>query len=156
MDALLAALEGQEFATYLRFDRWGYAAVNATHILGLALLVGAIVPLDLRLLGVWRSVPRAMLVRVLVPVAATGLAVAIVAGVLLFSVKAQDYAAREVMQIKLVLVATGAGGAILLHARDGFLLETAGRRRLAAHALLSLVCWLGALTCGRLIGFMGD
>ena len=70
MDAVLAALEGSAIAQTLRVSRWGYAAVNATHILGIALLVGATVPLSLRFLGLWRGVSRAGLVRVLAPVAA--------------------------------------------------------------------------------------
>src|SRR5690606_26256279 len=103
MDPLLAALEATAFAQYLRGARWGYAAVNGTHLLGIALLVGAIVPLDLRLLGLWRGTPVAVLARVLVPVAATGLAVAVVAGALLFSIRAREYADLGVLQVKLVL-----------------------------------------------------
>lgn len=156
MEALLAALEGTALAQGLRFSRWGYAAVNAAHILGIALLVGAIMPLNLRLLGVWRSVPRAALVRVLVPVAAFGLALAMVAGFLLFSVRAREYAGLGVVQIKLALVAAGTLAALALHRAHGFELEGAGRARLVGHALVSMVCWLGALACGRLIAFVAD
>jgi len=63
VDAALAALEGTALAQALRVSRWGCAAVNAGHVLGVALLVGAIVPLNLRLLGLWRGVPREPLVR---------------------------------------------------------------------------------------------
>jgi hypothetical protein len=156
VEPFLAALEGTGVAQALRVARWGYAAVNGAHIFGIALLVGAIVPLDLRLLGFWPGVPRAALVRVLVPVAACGLALAVAAGLLLFSVRAREYADLEVVQVKLALVALGASAALWLHARCGFRLEGAGRARLAAHAVLSLSCWLGALTCGRLIAFAGD
>lgn len=156
MDPLLAALEATAFAQYLRGARWGYAAVNGTHLLGIALLVGAIVPLDLRLLGLWRGTPVAVLARVLVPVAATGLAVAVVAGALLFSIRAREYADLGVLQVKLVLVVVGAASAIALHRGYGLTLARAGRGRLALHGVVSLTCWLGALACGRLIGFMGD
>lgn len=155
MEALLAALESSDVATYLRAARWGYAAVNAAHILGIALLVGAVLPLNLRLLGLWRGVERAALVRVLVPTAATGLALAAAAGILLFSVQAGDYAALGVFQIKLLLIALGTLSALLAHARHGFLLSTASRRHLAGHAAVSIACWLGALACGRLIAFFG-
>ena len=60
VDAVLAAVEASGLATALRFSRgWGYAAVNTAHVLGVALLVGAAVPLALRLLGLWRGVPLA-------------------------------------------------------------------------------------------------
>lgn len=153
MEASLAALEGSGIAVYLRSARWGYAAVNALHILGIALLVGAIVPLNLRLLGVWRSIDRAALVRVLAPTAAAGLGLAAGAGLLLFSVRAAEYAALAVFQIKLSLILLGALSALWAHWRHGVLLERAGRGRLAAHATVSILCWLGALTCGRLIAF---
>ena len=154
MQEFLAALEGTELAQSLRLSRWGYAAVNATHVLGIALLVGAILPLDLRLLGLWRGVPRAALVRVLVPVAATGLGLAVTAELLMFMIRAQEYASIGFLQAKLVLVATGATAALALHWRHGFLLEDASRARLAVHGLLSMACWLGALICGRMIAFV--
>lgn len=156
MEALLAALEQTALADTLRVSRWGYAGVNAAHILGLALLVGAIVPLQLRLLGLWRDIPRAALVRVLVPVAASGLLLAIVAGLLLFAVRAREYAALGVMQLKLALVVTGLLSALVLHGMHGYRLERAGRPRLRVHAVIALACWLGALACGRLIAFSGE
>ena len=156
MEALLAGLEATALAQTLRTSRWLYAAANTAHVLGIALLVGAIVPLDLRLLGLWPDVPRGKLVRVLVPVAAGGLALAVAAGALLFSVRAREYAGVGFLQAKLVLVGLGTVAALALHRAHGFLLEGAGERRLAAHALLSLACWPAALVCGRLIAFAGD
>ena len=155
MESLLAALEATEAAQFLRGSRWGYVAVNAAHILGFALLVGAIVPLDLRLLGAWRSIPLATMARVLVPVAAAGLGLAVLAGLLLFAVRAREYAGLEVVQIKLVLVIAGGLSAVTLHAAGGWRLERAGPARLACHAVVSLTCWLGALVCGRVIAFVG-
>ena len=156
MEAFLAALEATPVAQYLRGARWGYAGVNAAHILGIALLVGAILPLNLRLLGAWPGVPLAPLTRVLVPVAAAGLGLAVATGALLFSVRAREYADLGVVQLKLVLVALGAAAAVLLHALYGQRLEGASRARLAAHAAVSTTCWLGALLCGRLIAFIAD
>ena len=156
MEALLAALEGTAVAQTLRTSRWLYAATNTAHVFGIALLVGAILPLNLRLLGWWPDVPRQQLVRVLVPVAVTGLGLAAAAGGLLFSVRAREYAGVGFLQAKLALVALGTLAALALHHRHGFLLESAGETRLAGHAILSLLCWPAALICGRLIAFAGD
>ncbi len=156
MEAFLAALEGTAVARTLRASRWGYAAVNAAHILGVALLVGAIVPFQLRVLGLWPGVPRPLLARVLVPVAAADLALAAAAGLLLFAVRAREYAGIGFLQAKLALVAAGTLSALALHRAHGFLLEAAGDARLVGHAVVSLACWLGALVCGRLIAFAGD
>lgn len=153
MEELLTRLETFSLAQFLRTARWTYAAINAGHVLGIALLVGSILPLDLKLLGLWPKVAREALVRVLVPVAIFGLVLAVTMGALLFSVRATEYAALGVFQLKLALVATGATAAITLHARHGFLLERASPSTLRAHGLLSMFCWLGALACGRLIAF---
>lgn len=155
MEAFLASLEAFPPAQYLRGARWAYAAVNGIHIFGIALLVGAILPLDLRLLGFWQSVPRENLVKVLVPVAACGLAVAVLAGAFLFATRAREYAGVPFFQIKLVLVLTGALAAIMLHRAHGVLLRDASGAKLEAHAAVSIVCWTGALACGRLIAFAG-
>ena len=156
MEALFAAVEGTALAQALRSSRWAYAGVNAAHILAIALLVGAVIPLNLRLLGVWRGVSREAVARVLAPVAASGLALALLTGPLLFSVRARDYSAVGFLQAKLVLIAVGVLSALALCRAHGLLLKDAPRARLAGHAVLSTVCWLGALVCGRLIAFAGD
>ena len=53
MEPLFAAMEMSAIADYLRTSRWSYALVNATHILGIALLLGSIIPFNLHILGLW-------------------------------------------------------------------------------------------------------
>jgi hypothetical protein len=149
VEDLLAALEATPVATHLRLSRFTYPLVNAGHILGIALLVGAIVPLDLRLLGAWRSVPRDALARVLRPAAAAGLVLAAVTGALLFSVSAREYWATWVFPTKMLIVALATLNALVLGAR----LENASPVRRRAAALLSLALWPSALLAGRWIGF---
>jgi hypothetical protein len=149
VDEVLAALQAMPFAQYLRTSRWGYAALNTTHVFGIAILVGAILPLDLRLLGFWPQTSRADLV----PVAVAGLVLAAVTGPLLFAMRAEEYAALATFRLKLVFIALGIAGALILHRAYGLALDGASDRRVAVHAALSLVCWLGALVCGRFIAF---
>jgi hypothetical protein len=156
LEALLAALEMSSWAQHLRASRWGYAAVSTGHVLGIALLVGAVVPLDLRLLGVWRRPAVAELARILVPAAMTGLVLAMATGFLLFSIRAQEYAAVGVLQAKLALILLGTLSALAAHLRYGAGLERAGARELALHGAVSLGCWICALVCGRLIAFAGE
>ena len=156
MEALFAALEGTALAQSLRGSRWAYAGVNAAHIFAVALLVGSVVPLNLRLLGVWQGISREAVVRVLAPVAASGLILALLTGPLLFSVRAREYSGVGFLQLKLALIAVGVLSALALCRAHGFLLKDAPRARLVGHAIVSTVCWLGALVCGRLIAFAGD
>jgi hypothetical protein len=154
VDAVLAALVGSAPAQWLRFSRWGYAAVNTTHVFGIALLVGAILPLDLRLLGAWRSVALEPLARVLVPVAASGLLLAMTTGAFLFVTRAPEYAALDLFLVKLTLVATGVVHALSLHLGPGLQGASPARRRTAG--AVSLVFCVGALICGRMLAFVAE
>lgn len=154
MDALLALLEQSPPAQWLRFSRWGYAAVNTLHVLGIALLVGAIVPLDLRLLGWRRHVPLAPLARLLQSVALAGLLLAITAGALLFISRATEYAAQPLFLIKLTLIALAVLNALALNTVPQ--LTHASRARLRVAAGLSLLLWPTALVAGRFLAFVGD
>ena len=151
----------QEFAPVaaLRGSRWSYAGVNAAHIAGFALLVGAIVPLDLRLMGWRRTIPIGVLARVLLPVAIGGLVLAIVAGLLLFSTRATEYAALTLFQLKIALVVCGVVNAVLLHRAAAWEAEqeTVGAMpppRLRLAGALSIALWLSVLTCGRMLAFI--
>jgi hypothetical protein len=154
----LAALEAGALAQGLRYSTWAYPLVNAGHLLGVALLVGGIVPLDLRLLGLWRGVPLAPLWRVLTRTAAAGLALAAACGALLFLARATQYAQAPLFLAKMALVAAGAGNALLLHrlARPGgWLVDDAPvPRSVRVAGGVSLAAWLGALVLGRLVGYL--
>jgi hypothetical protein len=154
VEAVLDALVASAPAQWLRFSRWGYAAVNTTHVFGIALLVGAILPLDLRLLGFWRSVALEPLARVLVPVAATGLLLAGTTGAFLFITRAPEYAAIDLFLVKVALIGTGAVHALSLHLGPG--LAHASRARLRAAGAASLSIWVAALVFGRLLAFVDD
>lgn len=153
MDAVLIAIEQSQLAILLRTSRWGYAALSALHITGIALLVGSIVPLDLRLLGFWPAVARSDLARVLGPTAATGLLLALSTGLVLFSVRATEYAALSLFWGKLALVAVGGTSAVFAHIRHGFWLNAKGSANLPGVAFVSIGCWLTALAAGRSIAF---
>jgi hypothetical protein len=155
----LTAIEALPLAAALRNGRWSYAAVNGAHIVGIALLFGAIVPLDLRLMGFWRSVPIRTLQRILVPVAVTGLVLAVTAGLLLFSIRAVQYAATAVFQVKLALILCAVANALLLRraveweaSRD--IAGAAPSMRLRVAGGVSIALWLLVIACGRTIAFV--
>ena len=156
MEELTAALAGSDIAQYLRHGRWSYAAVNAAHILGIALLVGSVAVLDLRLFGVWKAIPLDHLARPLVLVAASGLILTMAAGLLLFAVRAPEYAAMPIFAAKLALIAIGTASAIGHHLVHGRSLDRASPAMLRIAGATSLLCWTGALLLGRLLAFAGD
>jgi hypothetical protein len=136
----------------LQESGWLYAGVNTLHVLGIALLVGAIVLLDLRLLGLWRSVPVAMLGPPAIRVAATGLSIAILSGALLFTVQATQYVANPLLYIKFAAILVGLVNVVVLRLGGDWTDERFARRRRWA-GLVSLIAWLAALTAGRLIAY---
>lgn len=138
----------------LRFSRWAYAALNATHVLAIALLVGGAMPLSLRLFGFWPMVARAGIVRVLAVTAGAGLGLGLLSGALLFATRASEYAVNPAFQIKLVLILIGASSAVLAHWHHGRDLSGASETTARRIALISCVCWIGALLSGRLIAFV--
>src|SRR5690606_15596080 len=81
------AMAGWPLVGYLRTSRAAYATVNATHIVGMSLLVGAIVSADLRTAGLWKADRWREGLETCVPVAAFGLLLAAISGVMLFSVR---------------------------------------------------------------------
>ncbi len=148
-----AAVSSSEFAKALKFSLYGYSLTNTAHILGIAMLVGAILPLDLRLMGLFRSIDRGQVTRLLAPFAAGGLIIAVLAGAALFTVRAPNYVESTMLGYKLILVSVGASLAVILHLRAGWGLEGASERYVALHGAASLICWLGALVFGRMIAY---
>lgn len=151
---LLAALPP---ADWLRRCMVAYVLVNAAHIAGLGMLLGSIVTLDMRLLGLFRQAPLPALAQVLTRTAASGLVLAIISGAWLFLVNAPEYVNNTAFLSKLVLVTLGVINALLLHSRRHWLLairEGQPNLPVRVHALLSLMLWPAALVAGRWIGFM--
>lgn len=152
--SLAASIEGSPLAMSLRFSRWLYAAVNALHVFGIALLVGAVVPLDLKLLGAWTHIERRDLVRVLSPMAASGLCLAAVSGALLFSIRASEYLSNPFFLVKVGLILFATLSAGLAHWKFGAVLDRLSDRRARQVAILSICGWVGALFAGRSIAFV--
>ena len=149
----LAAVENLPAIAALRESYLVYPLVNALHIVGIALLFGAIVPLDLRLAG-WRREASAVagLSRLLLPVAVFGFLLAALAGLLLFATDARAYAASPLFQAKLLLIALALANALALRRVDW---RNAGSsRRVALAGAASVILWLGAILLGRLIGYL--
>jgi len=150
-----AALEATALARTLRASVSLYPLVNTAHVVGLALLFGGILPLDLRLLGAWRDLPLAPLARTALPVAVTGLVLALGSGALLFIARARDYADEPLFIAKLALVGLAVANALWLHRRPPWQQAPAGHPlawRVAGAGSIAL--WLAVIVLGRWIGYL--
>lgn len=159
----LNAIAQSEPAAMLRASFWVYPLVNAAHILGIALLIGAIIPLDLRLMGIIKKGRVRTLAAVLVPTAATGLAIAALTGAALFIVKPVDYAGSDLFLAKLALIGAGLINvglvravprwAELVQSEESILNPTEPNRRLRIAGAASIAIWIAVLILGRMIGY---
>jgi hypothetical protein len=150
---MIEAIGSWPGAVWLQQSGTAYLFVNAAHILGIAILLGGILPLDLRLLGLFRRYPLEVLVPFLTRSAATGLAFAVVTGLWLFSVKPAEYLANDAFLWKVALLAVALCNIAFQHwgmTRRG--LQPTPAARLSAG--LSFCLWLSVLVAGRWIGFL--
>jgi tellurite resistance protein TehA-like permease len=138
---------------------WTYGVVNLIHILGVATLFGAVLMLDLKLLGLWPRAALATVATPAVPLAAVGFAVAVLSGACLITTNATEYVGNPFLLIKFPAIALGLANAIALHffppwrARQSRELSRRERRQLAVFGGLSLAAWLTAIAAGRMIGY---
>jgi len=138
---------------------WTYPVVNLLHILGIGALFGAILILDLRLLGVWKQVPLAGLTIPASRVAQVGFGLAATTGIGLLATKATDYIDNPFLLIKFPAIAAGLLNVTLLYRTSAWrahshrLLTPPEQRVLAMMGGISLVCWITAITAGRMIGY---
>lgn len=137
MSEIAAALEATALAQFLKTSAWIYPLVNAGHLLGIALLVGAVLPMDVSAL---RGRPSA--IRLLRPWAVAGFLLAAACGAMLFATQATDYVENSWFLAKIGVLA-----AALLNAAFHF------RRVTPAAALGSMALWPTVLVLGRMVGY---
>ncbi|MBB3408760.1 hypothetical protein FHT87_002663 [Rhizobium sp. BK316] len=154
---LLEWLAATTLAVELRRSATLYMFVNAAHILAIGLLVGAILPLDLRLAGLFAKVPVEVIAPFLSRSAGIGLALALLTGFCLFSVRPAEYAANTAFLAKLGLIAFGLLNVLIVHAGKGWRTAIAigiVRPALRFSAALSALIWIAAVVAGRWVGFL--
>ncbi|WBS01524.1 hypothetical protein OU994_25120 [Pseudoduganella sp. SL102] len=145
-------------AVAMRDGVWLYPAVETVHIVGFAILVGAVAMFDLRVLGCARRLPVDALGAHLLPWAAGSLLLIVPAGLLLFASGPAEFLANPTFGVKLALIALAGVNALAFHAGvyrgvGAWNVGTPAPLGARAHALLSLLLWIGVIACGRLLAY---
>lgn len=159
VNAMLEWLQGTGVAIQIRDGLYTFPVLESIHVVGLALVFGTIVILDLRLLGVastYRPVSRVM--ADLLKWTWAAFAITALTGGLMFSTNALVYFHNTWFRAKMIL--------LLLAAVNMLAFELTARRSIrqwdaspstprAAKivATVSLVIWVGVIVAGRVIGF---
>lgn len=143
-------------AAFMR-THWGWPAAESVHFIGLSLLVGALVPWDLRLLGVGRRIPIAA-ANQLIAWALGGFALTAFSGVMFLMTEPTEYIYNVAFHFKVLFMLAAGVNALTFYV-------TVGRRTLTigsggdappaarAMAAASLLLWMGVIVSGRLLTF---
>lgn len=152
-------LYDSDIGTAIRESIWIFPIIETIHVLSLALLVGTVALVDLRLLGlILKRQPVTNVTRQILPLTWCGFAVCIGSGLLLFWAEAAKMYANPAFRVKLVM--------LLLVGLNPLVFHTTIYRRVAAWnedvitpfrarfaAFLSLTLWAGIVVAGRAIAY---
>jgi hypothetical protein len=157
--AAAIALEGTKLSIVIRSSPWLFAAAETVHVIAIALVVGLIAVLDLRLLGLsWRRRPVTEVAQDVLAWTWGCFGVAVVAGLLMFLSGPSKYLADTPFKIKMaLLICAGLNMALfhLLTYRNVEDWNTSERTPWSAKiaAGLSLLFWIAIVACGRMVSF---
>lgn len=137
--------------TALRTHVWAYPALEVVHIVGIALLLGNLVLLELRVFGRGAALPVKDLARLSLSVALCGFGLVAASGLLMFASQPAELLSNRIFTLKMLLLMLAGCNAAWFHGR-GSLARLDGLAR--AQMLASTVVWLAVVVCGRWIAYV--
>ena len=132
-----------------------FPTILLLHTIGMALVVGVNAGIDLRILGVAQGVPLAPMEKFF-PILWLGFWVNAVTGTVLLAADATTKLASPVFYVKMLFIGLAVINLRMLKTRvfRGSVVEPFSTN-VKVLALTSLICWLGAITAGRLMAYVG-
>ncbi len=152
-------LESTALATAIREQESLFPWIESVHVLAITLVVGTILIVDLRLLGLGsQQRPASKVLAEVLPFTRAAFVLAAITGVTLFSSHAVKYAGNFPFQMKMVLLVFALINILVFHTlgtRNIERWDTAARTPPAARVAggVSLLCWMVVVGAGRWIGF---
>jgi hypothetical protein len=156
---LAAWLEQSSLGVAIAESDWLFPIIETVHVIAIALVVGSIVTLDLRLLGfAWRKRAVTEVAADVLPLTWICFVVAVIAGALMFVSAAQKYIHDLPFQLKMVLLILAGVNMAVFHSLTYAKVQvwnhqTRTPRGARIAAALSLLFWISIVGCGRLVGF---
>lgn len=144
------ALQHVRWVTMLATTGWLYALVSVVHYFTIFFVVGTILLMDLRILGMAaRNQPLSSFVEQLQPWTWVGLSLSLVSGFLLFTTEAGDFAAAAPFRVKILIILL----AVICSLAVRWNVPRWGRAAVIPMtakllAMISIVLWLGAVLVG--------
>lgn len=138
--------------------KWGWPASETVHFVGLCLLFGVVLIVDLRMLGFMKSIPYSALHRLL-PWGVLGFGINVVTGILFFIGAPPDfYMTNSIFFWKLGLVVVAGANALYFTVfEQAWAVEAGDTPSVAARvaAASGILLWIGVIFCGQMLPFLG-
>lgn len=137
---------------------YGWPSLETLHFIGLTLLIGVILLIDLRMLGVMKDVAFPALHRLL-PWAILGFGTNLVTGILFFVASPDQYDGNIAFIWKMILVMLAGANALYFTLFDeAWMLKPGDDAPFTAKAVAvsAIALWLGVLYFGSMLPFIGD
>jgi hypothetical protein len=130
---------------------YAYPALEAVHIVGVALLLGSLAVFELRVWGFGATLPPAALARLALGLSLGGFGLAAASGLTMLASQFDELVANRAFLLKMGLLAVVGVNALAFHVRGGLQrLDALARVQTA----LSLGLWLAVIVCGRWIAYV--
>jgi hypothetical protein len=156
---MLAWLENSQASAWIRDEVWGWPVALTLHAFGTAVVVGFVLIVGLRVLGLFETIPYGSLSR-LFPVVWTTFVLQFLTGFALWMTKPTQYVSDTAFALKMLFVVVGA---ILIRClqkavrHEGSVWETSGvSSRAIQFAAATVLIWCGVLLTGRLTAYLGS
>ena len=158
LEQALTRLQDLGLPTQIRESDWMFPTIETVHVFALVLVVGTIMTVDLRLLGLAnKERPFSQVASEMLPWTWTAFAIAAVAGLLMFSSKALTYYGNIPFRLKMLCLLLAGINMLMFHWLGTRHLEAWDRGRPPRSAKLaggaSLLLWTTIVAAGRWIGF---
>lgn len=157
---VIHALYEAPFSTSIRESEWTFPIIQTFHIVGVLIFFGAMVLVDLRIIGiVLREKPANDVARAILPLAWIGFAVTAASGLVLFAAQAEKIYTNVFLIAKFGLIGVAGLNLIAFHRFQGRFIAAWGSGDTAAPALArasaaaSLVLWVAVVVAGRFIAY---
>jgi hypothetical protein len=134
----------------LKSHAWAYPMLEIVHIIGISLLIGNLVLLELRVFGRGVQLPVQDLARLGLSLVVIGFCIAAASGLLMFATQAEELLTNRAFKLKMLLLVLAASNAAWFHGR-GSLLKLDGLAKF--QMVLSTLIWISIVSCGRWIAY---
>ena len=152
-------LQASSLAVFIHKKAWAFTTVEVVHVFAVSMVIGTIMIVDLRLLGLASTKrPFAELSRQVLPFTWAAFVLAVIAGSLLFISRPTEYFVNTVFWIKMALIVLAGINMMIFEfitVRDvqKWNLDPTPPPRARLAGGISIACWVLVVVFGRLIAF---